>query len=120
MLPMTETTVTKAEKMSLGSGKIWNPLRWCLPALAGFLLFLLAFPIDRRIPHWFPLNFAEILALWFLLVTPVTTVIAIVTLLKAKRATPMALFATLITWTAIGVSLVTNVFVLLGMWASTY
>jgi hypothetical protein len=120
MLPMTETTVTNLDKMSQGSGKIWSPLRWCLPALVGFLLFLLAFPIDRRIPHWFPLNFAEIFTLWFLFVTPVTTVIAIVALLKAKRAAPMALFATLITWAAIGVSLVTNVFVLLGMWASTY
>ena len=32
----------------------------------------------------------------------------------------MALFFTLLTWTAIGVSLVANVFVLLGMWASTF
>jgi len=120
MLPVTETTVANADKMSLGSGKIWIPFRWCLPALVGFSLFLFAFPIDRRIPHWFPLNFAEIFTLWFLFVTPVTTVIAIVTFLKAKRATPMALFFTLLTWTAIGVSLVANVFVLLGMWASTF
>jgi len=120
MLPMTETTATKPDKMSPGSGKIWSPLRWCLPALVGFLLFLLAFPIDRRIPHWFPLNLAEMFTLWFLFITPVTTVIAIVTLVKGKRAAPKALFATLIAWTAIAVSLVMNVFVLLGMWASTY
>src|SRR5580704_9744670 len=115
-----EMPVANAEESSLPQVKIWLSLRWCLPALLGFLAFLVAFPIDRRIPHWFPLNFAELFTLWFLLVTPITTVIAIVALLKAKRAAPMALFATLITWAAIGVSLVTNVFVLLGMWASTY
>ena len=50
----------------------------------GFLAFLIAFPIDRRIPRWFPLNFAEIFTLWFLVVTPVTTVIAIVTIIKTQ------------------------------------
>jgi hypothetical protein len=86
----------------------------------GFLAFLLAFPIDRRIPHWFPLNFAEIFTLWFLFVTPVTTVIAIVTVIKPKRTGRMAPLAKLLTWTAIAASLVVNALVLLGMWASTY
>jgi hypothetical protein len=87
----------------------------------GFLAFLFAFPIDRRIPHWFPLNLAEILALWFLFIAPVTTVIAVVTLIKKrKRAGGMAPLATLLTWTAIAVSLAVNAFVLIGMWASTY
>ena len=70
--------MTNPEETLPRQGKIWFALRWCLPALLGFLAFLFAFPIDRRIPHWFPLNLAEILALWFLFIAPVTTVIAVV------------------------------------------
>jgi len=88
--------------------------------LLGFLAFLFAFPIDRRIPHWFPLNFAELFTLWFLFITPVTTIIAIVTLIRRKRIGRKALLATALTWTAVAVSLVVNALVLLGMWASTY
>jgi hypothetical protein len=98
---LEESTVTHAEGGLPPQGKIWSSLRWCLPGLLGFLAFLLAFPIDRRIPHWFPLNFAEIFTLWFLLITPVTTVIAMVTLIKHKRTGRMALLAKLLTWTAI-------------------
>jgi len=112
--------VTNSEETLPRQGEIWSSLRWCLPALLGFLAFLFAFPIDRRIPHWFPLNFAEIFTLWFLFITPVTTVIAIITLIKRKRIGRMAPLAKLLTWTAIAVSLVANAFVLLGMWASTY
>jgi hypothetical protein len=101
-------------------GKTWFSLWWCSPTLLGFLAFLSAFPIDRRIPHWFPLNFAEFFALWFLFVTPVTTVVALVTLVKRKPTGRIAPFAALLTWIAIAVSLVVNVLVLLGMWASTY
>jgi hypothetical protein len=36
--------------------------------------------------HWFPLNLAEISGIWFLFVTPVTTIIAIVTLAKHGRS----------------------------------
>ena len=88
--------------------------------MLGFLAFLFAFPIDRRIPHWFPLNFAELFTLWFLFITPVTTIIAIVTLVRRKPIGRKALLAKLLTWTAVMVSLVVNALVLLGMWASTY
>jgi len=115
-----EMPVANAEESSLPQGKIWLSLRWCLPALLGFLAFLVAFPIDRRIPHWSPLNFAELFTLWFLLVTPITTVIAIVTLLKRKRMGRIPPFIRLLAWTAIAVSILLNVFVLLGVWASTY
>jgi hypothetical protein len=43
----------------------------------------------------------------------VTTVIAIVTLIKRKRTGWLAPLATLLTWIAIAVSLVVNAFVLL-------
>jgi hypothetical protein len=112
--------VTDPQEVLAPQAKIWSSLWRCLPALLGFLAFLLAFPIDRRIPHLFPLNFAEIFTLWFLFITPVTTVIAIVTLIKRNGTGGMPLRATLLTWTAIVVSLAVNALVLLGMWASTY
>jgi hypothetical protein len=105
---------------SLMNGKNWYSLRWCLPTLLGFLAFLFAFPIDRRIPHWFPLNLAEVSAAWFLFVTPVTTAIAIVTLIKRNRRSRVTPPAKLITWSAIALSFVLNAVVLLGLWASTY
>ena len=71
--------MTKSEVMPLSASRNWFPFLCCLPSLLGLLVFLLAFPIDRRIPHWFPLNLAEVFTLWFLFITPVTTVIAIVT-----------------------------------------
>ena len=120
MLFLEEVTVTNSEVMPAGASNNWFPFLWCLPALLGFLAFLLAFPIDRRIPHWFPLNIAEIFALWFLFITPVTTVIAIVTLVKRNQKTSVVFLAKLVTWTAIVVSLIMNALILLGMWASTY
>jgi len=105
---------------TLVKGKNWHSLRWCLPVLSGFLAFLFAFPIDRRIPRWLPLNLSEISALWFLFVTPVTTVIAIVTFVKHSRRVRMKISTKLFTWATIAVSLIVNTLVLLGLWASTY
>ena len=86
----------------------------------GFVAFLLAFPIDRRILHWLPLNLAEIFTVWFLFITPVTTVIAIVTVTKCTGRRRMAPLTKLLMWATIAASLIVNAFVLLGMWASTY
>ena len=112
--------MTGSEETLLRQDKIWLSLWWCLPSLLGFLAFLIAFPIDRSIPFWPHLNLAEILTLWFLFITPITTIIAIVTLLKRNRTRRRAPFAKLLVWTAIAVSLILNAFILLGMWASTY
>jgi hypothetical protein len=112
--------VTIPEESRPQQGTKWLPFWWCLPALLGFVAFLFAFPIDRRISNWFPFNFAEIFYVWFLFVTPVTTMLAIVGLVKRKRTGPMAPVATFLTWAAIGASLVVNALVLVGMWASTY
>jgi hypothetical protein len=98
--------------------KIWSPLLWCFPSLLGFAVFLVAFPIDRRIPFWPRWDLAEIFTLWFLLITPITTLIAIVTLIKRKRRSSASLFAKSLVWAVITASLLVNAFVLLGMWAA--
>jgi hypothetical protein len=83
--------------------------------LLGFLAFVFAFPIYRQIPFWPHLSIAEIFILWFLFITPVTTLIAIIALIKHRRAGRMAPWAKLFVWIAIAVSLVINAVVLLGM-----
>jgi hypothetical protein len=95
---------------------VWRVLGWCLPALLGFSAFLLAFPIDRRIPFWPHLSLAEVFGVWFLLVSPVTTMVAIV-----MFARPRKLFPSLRKWllvAAVTVSVLLNLFVLLGLYAA--
>jgi hypothetical protein len=100
--------------------KAWPVFAWCLPALLGFALFLGSFPIDRRIPFWPHLNLAELYAAWFFFITPFTTGVAIVALVKRRRRGRIPLFPQFLSWTAITLSLVVNLLVLVGMWASTY
>jgi len=108
------------EDTPVRQGKVWTALVWCLPSLLGFALFLLSFPIDRQIPFWPHLSLAEIFTLWFFFITPVTTVIAIVVLIKRGRLGRIALFGRVLAWLVITFSVLANVFILVGMWASTY
>jgi hypothetical protein len=112
--------VSELEQTVLRQDTAWLPLWWCLPSLLGFVAFLFSFPIDRQIPFRPHLSLAEILALWFLFITPVTTVIAIVMLVKRNRIRRIPPFTKLLLWAAIAASLLVNAFVLLGMWASTF
>jgi len=83
--------------------------------LLGFLAFLFSFPLDRQISLWPCLSIAEIVVMWFGLITPVTTLIAIVTLIKRRRAGGMTTWVKLLAGTVIAVCLVINAFVILGM-----
>jgi hypothetical protein len=94
---------------------MWLSPTLCLPSLLGFLAFLFSFPVDRQIRFWPHETSAEIFSQWFLFVTPVTTAIAIITLIKRRRAREMALLVKLLSWTAVAVSLVINAIVVLGM-----
>jgi len=115
-----ESSMTESEQTPLRQDKAWLPLWWCLPSLLGFVAFLFSFPIDRQIPFWPHLNLAEIFTLWFLFITPIATVIAIVLLIKRNRIGRTTRLIKLLLWAAIAASLLVNAFVLLGMWASTF
>ncbi len=93
---------------------------WCLPSLVGFVLFLFSFPIDRIIPFWPHWSIAEIFFAWFIFVVPITVVIAFVVFVKRKRAANIALLTRSLVWVTLAVSLLVNLFMLLGAWASTY
>jgi hypothetical protein len=112
--------MASSEETFSRQGKVGAALVWCLPSLLGFALFLLSFPIDRQIRFWPFLSLADIFALWFLLITPVTTVIAIVMLIKRGRSGRIAVFIRVLAWLMITFSVLANVLILLGMWASTY
>jgi hypothetical protein len=107
--------VANSGEPSFLKGTIWLSLCLCLPSLLGFLAFLFSFPIDRQIRFWPHETIAEIFVQWFLFITPVTTTIAIIRLIKRRRAKEMSLRVKLLSWTAAAVSLVINAIVLLGM-----
>jgi hypothetical protein len=115
-----ESEVTYLEDTLRSKDKGWAPFLWCLPSLLGFLAFVIAFPIDRRVPFWPHLSLVDLFILWFLFVAPVTTVISIVALLRRRRTGRMLPLVKTLTWVAIAVSIAVNAFVLLGMWAAIY
>gem|GEM_PF-5155415 len=117
---------TKHSGVAAPNGKMpyqktaWPIFMWCLPALCGFVMFLLSFPIYRQIPFWPRLSFAEIFTLWFLFVAPVTTIIAVVALIRRNRSAQITAFTGALAWTTIAISVLVNAFVLVGMWAANY
>ena len=115
-MPLAEEIVqVHFEQPSFPKGAMWLSLRRCLPCLLGFLAFLFSFPIYRQMPFWPHLSIAEIVVLWSGLITPVTTLIAIITLIKRRRAGGMTTWVKLLAWTVIALCLVINAFVILGM-----
>jgi hypothetical protein len=110
--------MTALEKESVTASETRRPLWWCFPSLFGFLGFLFSFPIDRSLPFWPNRNLGEIFTLWFLFITPVATLIAIVTLIRNKKGLRRSV--RWFYWTMIALSVIVNAFVLVGMWASTY
>ena len=98
----------------------WPVFVWCLPALGGFAMFLLSFPIDRKISFWPRLSLAEMFTLWFLFVAPIATTIATVALIRRRRSAHIATIIRVLAWTMITVSVLVNALILVGMWAATY
>jgi hypothetical protein len=95
-------------------------LVWCLPALISFAIFCVSFPIDRTIPFWAHLNLAEIFALWFLFITPIAVVISIVKFVKYVKAEKRTRMSKFLLLAAITLSVLVNVFVLLGQAAAFF
>jgi hypothetical protein len=102
-----------SEEVVLRENKLWPILLWSSPSWLGFALFLVSFPIDRVIPFWPHLSLAEIFVYWFGLITPVTTMTGIVILVKRRRS--LATLPKVIASLTIVISVLANLFVLLGM-----
>jgi hypothetical protein len=91
----------------------WTAPLLCLPCLLAFAIFLLSFPIDRKIPLWPHLSLAELYSLWFLFVTPISTLVAVIALIR-HRVGGSKIFA----WVLVIASVVVNAFVLFGLYAA--
>ena len=87
----------------------WTVLVLCLPCLLAFALFLVSFPIDRKIAFWPHLSIGELYLHWFLFVTPVSTLIALSVLIR-RRIEGSAILA----WVLVIASVLANAFVILG------
>ena len=98
---------------------VWISVRWCLPALLGFVLFLFSFPIDRHVPLTH-LTLVDAYALWFVFIAPATTIIAIVTFMRRRRTARMTPWVKSLTWIVIAVSLLVNALMLFSFWADTF
>ncbi|HLW86385.1 MAG TPA: hypothetical protein VKR60_14295 [Candidatus Sulfotelmatobacter sp.] len=105
--------MTSSGDAVLRQNKLRPVLLWCSPSLLGFALFLVSFPIYRVIPFWPRLSLAEIFLYWFVFITPVTTLIGTVILIKRRRR--VATLPKVMAWFTITVSVLANLFVILGM-----
>jgi hypothetical protein len=112
--------MASSKETPVRQSKVWTALVWCLPSLLGFTAFLFSFPIYRQIPFWPHLSLADIFTLWFLFITPITTAIAIVMLIKRGRSGRIAVSLRTLAWLVITFSVLANILILLGMWAATY
>ena len=101
----------KSERLALNP---WTVPLWCLPCLLAFLLFFFSFPIDRKIPFWPHLNLAELYSLWFLFVTPISTLVAVIVLFRRRWTGG----ASIVAWFLVIASVVVNSLVLLGLYAA--
>ena len=105
------TVSVKSDRLAV---KSWAVPLWCLPCLLAFALFFLSFPIDRKIPVWPHLNLAELYSIWFLFVTPITTLIAFIVLIRRRWMGP----SSILEWFLVIASFVVNALVLFGLYAA--
>jgi len=117
---MNQTPQMSSEDGTHSESKFLSVFLWCLPALLGFAIFLAAFPIDRTIPLWPHLNFAEGFFFWFIFPAPIATAIAIVKFKRQKRSHQAFSASKLLGWIVVIVSVLVNALVLLGLWGATY
>ena len=82
--------------------------------MLAFVFFFFSFPIDRKIPFWPHLNLAELYSLWFLFVTPISTLVAFIVLVRRRWMGVGSILA----WILVVASVVVNALVLLGLYAA--
>jgi hypothetical protein len=63
---------------------------------------------------WPRLNLAELYSLWFFFVTPITTLVAFIVLMRRRRMGPSSILA----WFLVVASFVVNALVLFGLYAA--
>jgi hypothetical protein len=100
-----------------------NPLHvivWSLPSLVSVLLFACVFPISRALYVWPHTAIAEGSFYWFLTITPLTTIVAVVRTMRLSRRQQLQVGLKALAWGLIVLSIMLNGVVLIGLATAFY
>ena len=93
---------------------------WSLPSLISVLLFACMFPSGRALSVWPHTAVAEGSFYWFLTITPVTTIVAVVRVMRYTRRNQLQTGLKAFAWGLIVLSIMLNLVVLIGLAAASY
>jgi hypothetical protein len=93
---------------------------WSLPSLISVLLFACMFPIGRAFSAWPHTVIAEGSFYWFLTITPVTTIVAVVRVMRYTRRKQLQAGLQVLGWGLIVLSIMLNGVVLIRLAAAFY
>jgi hypothetical protein len=93
---------------------------WSLPSLLSVLLFACMFPIGHELHTWPRTAIAEGSFYWFLTITPLTTIVAVVRIMRFSRRKQLQIGLKALAWGLIGLSAMLNGVVLVGLATAFY
>lgn len=93
---------------------------WSLPSLISVLLFACMFPIGHGVYAWPHTVIAEGSFYWFLTITPLTTIVAVVRVMRLSRRKQLQAGLKALGWGLIGLSIMLNGVVLIGLATAFY
>src|SRR5262245_22615701 len=97
-----------------------NVIVWSLPSLLSVLLFAFMFPIGQTLYAWPHTTIAEVFFYWFLTITPLTTIVAVLRIVRYSRRKQLEAGLKALAWGLIGLSIMLNGVVLIGLAAAFY
>src|SRR5882757_8831719 len=109
--------------MNERSHAVISPLQvivWSLPSLLSVLLFTCTFPIGRQLMVWQHQTIAEIFFYWFLTISPITTIVAMIRVTRYSRRKQLQTRLQVIAWALIVLSVTLNGVVLVGLLTAFY
>jgi len=97
-----------------------NVVIWSLPSLLSVLLFACMFPVGQKLHAWPHTAIAEGSFYWFLTITPLTTIVAVVRTMRFSRRKQLQVGLKALAWGLIGLSVMLNGVVLVGLATAFY
>src|SRR5690348_792986 len=97
-----------------------NVIIWSLPSLLSVLLFAFMFPIRHEFYAWPHTAVAEVFFYWFITITPLTTIVAVIRIMRYSRRKQLQAGLKALAWGLIGLSIMLNGVVLIGLATAFY
>src|SRR5262249_7626035 len=97
-----------------------NVIVWNLPSLISVLLFACLFPIGQTLYTWPHTAIAEGSFYWFLTITPLTTIVAVVRVMRLTPRNQLQVGLKALGWGMIGLSIMLNGVVIIRLATSFY